>query len=166
MSTQTPRTAPLIAPGQTAPDFILPRDAASGGGTLSLAALRGQNVVLYFYPKDDTPGCTTEALDFTSLLPAFTKANTVILGLSKDPIAKHDKFVSKHQLGITLLSDFENDTCERYGTWGEKQMYGKTFLGITRTTVLIGVDGIVHNVWPKVRVKGHVEAVLEEVRAL
>ncbi|MFT6605831.1 MAG: peroxiredoxin Q/BCP [Halocynthiibacter sp.] len=158
--------APLIEPGQPAPDFTLPRDMASGGGAISLSDLRGQNVVLYFYPKDDTSGCTTQALDFTSLLPDFAKANTVILGLSKDPIAKHDKFVAKHGLGIPLLSDFESDTCERYGTWGDKQMYGKVFQGIIRTTVLIGADGIIRKVWPKVRVKGHVAAVLDEVRAL
>ncbi|MGH1330522.1 MAG: thioredoxin-dependent thiol peroxidase [Paracoccaceae bacterium] len=158
--------APLINPGQTAPDFTLPRDAASGGSEISLSDLRGQNVVLYFYPKDDTSGCTTQAIDFTSLLPEFTKANAAILGISKDPIPKHDKFIAKHSLGIPLLSDFENDICERYGTWGEKQMYGKVFQGIIRTTFLIGSDGVIRKVWPKVRVKGHVEAVLQELRAL
>lgn len=153
----------MIGIGETAPDFTLPR---SSGGTLTLSGLRPKPVVLYFYPKDDTPGCTTEALDFTRLAAEFEAAGAVVLGLSKDTVDKHDKFCRKHGLGITLVSDAEADTCERYGVWVEKNMYGKTYMGIERATVLINGEGQVVRVWPKVKVAGHAEEVLEAVRAL
>jgi thioredoxin-dependent peroxiredoxin len=152
-----------MQPGDTAPDFTAPRD---GGDSLTLSALRPQKVVLYFYPKDDTPGCTTEALDFTSHAAAFADAGTVVVGVSKDPVASHDKFVKKHGLGIALVSDAEAGICEAYGTWVEKNMYGKTYMGIERTTVLIDGAGKVARVWSKVKVPGHVAEVLEAARAL
>ena len=149
--------------GQQAPDFTLPRD---GGGTITLSELRPKPVVLYFYPKDDTSGCTLEAQDFTGHLDEFAKAGAVVLGVSKDTVAKHDKFRDKHDLKIALLSDFENDLCERYGVWVEKNMYGRTYMGIERATFLIGPDGTIENIWRKVKVKGHVEQVLAAVTAL
>ena len=149
--------------GDTAPDFSLPRD---GGGTVALSDLKGQKVVLYFYPKDDTPGCTKEALGFTEMADAFADAGAVVLGVSKDPVSKHDKFVAKHDLKIALLSDADGDVCERYGTWVEKSMYGKTYMGIERATYLIDADGKIAQVWRKVKVPGHVEDVLDAVRAL
>ena len=147
--------------GDTAPAFTLPRD---GGGDVSLSDFAGKQVVLYFYPKDDTPGCTKEAIGFTDMVAEFDAAGTVILGVSKDSVKKHDKFVAKHDLKIALLSDEEGDVCERYGTWVEKSMYGKTYMGIERATYLIGADGKVAQVWRKVRVPGHVEAVLAAAR--
>lgn len=147
--------------GDTAPAFTLPRD---GGGEVSLSDFAGKKVVLYFYPKDDTPGCTKEAIGFTDMVAEFDAAGTIILGVSKDSIKKHDKFVAKHDLKIALLSDEEGDVCERYGTWVEKSMYGKTYMGIERATYLIGADGKIAEVWRKVKVPGHVEAVLEAAR--
>lgn len=147
--------------GDTAPAFTLPRD---GGGEVSLSDFAGKKVVLYFYPKDDTPGCTKEALGFTDMVAEFDAAGTVILGVSKDSVKKHEKFVAKHDLKIALLSDEEGDVCERYGTWVEKSMYGKTYMGIERATYLIGADGRIAEVWRKVKVPGHVEAVLEAAR--
>lgn len=149
--------------GQPAPDFTLPRD---GGGTCALADLLGQNVVLYFYPRDDTPGCTTEALDFTAHATAFAAASAVVLGVSKDSVAKHDKFRAKHDLGVILLSDAESDVCEAYGVWREKSMYGKSFMGIERSTFLIDATGALRRAWRGVKVPGHVEEVLGAVRAL
>lgn len=146
-----------------APAFTLPRD---GGDTVSLADYAGQNVVLYFYPRDDTPGCTTEALDFTAMAHEFAALNTVIMGISKDTVAKHDKFRDKHGLGVILLSDAEGDTCEAYGTWVEKNMYGKKSMGIERATFLIGPNGEILHSWRKVRAKGHAEAVLDHIKAL
>ncbi|MDT8855880.1 peroxiredoxin [Paracoccaceae bacterium Fryx2] len=154
--------APLDA-GHDAPDFTLPRD---GGGTVTLSALRPGMVVLYFYPKDDTPGCTTEALDFTASAPAFAALGATVIGVSKDSIKAHDKFVKKHALGIALVSDEAGTVCEDYGTWVEKSMYGKTYMGIERSTVLIDGTGKVARVWRKVTVKGHVEEVLAAVSAL
>ena len=151
----------MITEGQTAPDFTLPRD---GGGTVALNDLLPKAVVLYFYPKDDTPGCTTEALDFTRLKADFEAAGAIVVGISKDSVAKHDKFCRKHGLGVILASDENGDTCERYGTWVEKSMYGKTYMGIERTTVLIGGDGTVRRIWRKVKVKGHADEVLAAVR--
>jgi peroxiredoxin Q/BCP len=151
------------AVGEIAPAISLPRD---GGDPVNLSDFAGQNVVLYFYPKDDTPGCTKEAIGFTQSAAEFAALNTVVLGVSKDSIKKHDKFVAKHDLNIALLSDEEGDVCERYGTWVEKSMYGKTYMGIERATYLIGADGKIANVWRKVRVPGHVDAVLDAVRAL
>lgn len=153
----------MLAAGSAAPDFTLPRD---GGGTVSLSALKGRKVVVYFYPKDDTPGCTIEAIDFTRLAPAFDAAGATVIGLSKDSVAAHDKFCRKHGLGIILASDEHGTTCEDYGVWGEKSMYGKTFKGIERTTVLIDAAGRIARIWPKVKVEGHAEEVLAAVRAL
>ncbi|PXW70680.1 peroxiredoxin Q/BCP [Loktanella sp. PT4BL] len=153
-------TQPAI--GDTAPDFSLPRD---GGEIVNLSDFKGKKVVLYFYPKDDTPGCTKEAIGFTDMVDAFAAEDTIVLGVSKDSVKKHDKFVAKHDLKIALLSDEEGDVCERYGTWVEKSMYGKTYMGIERATYLIGADGKIAQAWRKVKVPGHVEAVLEAVRA-
>lgn len=149
--------------GEKAPDISLPRD---GGEIVNLSDFAGKKVVLYFYPKDDTPGCTKEAIGFTESLDAFAALDTVILGVSKDSVKKHDKFVAKHDLKIALLSDEDGDVCERYGTWVEKSMYGKTYMGIERATYLIDADGKIAQAWRKVRVPGHVDAVLEAVRAL
>jgi thioredoxin-dependent peroxiredoxin len=152
-----------MTPGDTAPDFTAPRD---GGGSLTLSDLRPHKVVLYFYPKDDTPGCTTEALDFTSHAAAFAEAGAVVVGVSKDPVESHDKFIRKHSLGIALVSDEHTEICERYGTWVEKNMYGKKYMGVERTTVLIDGQGRIARVWSKVKVPGHVAEVLEATRAL
>ena len=146
-----------LATGDKAPEITLPRD---GGTTVSLSDFAGQKVVLYFYPKDDTPGCTKEAIGFTEMTAEFAGAGAVILGVSKDPVKKHDKFVAKYELGIALLSDENGDVCERYGTWVEKSMYGKTYMGIERATFLINADGTIAQIWRKVKVPGHVDAVL------
>lgn len=150
-------------PAEDAPDFTLPRD---GGGDVTLSDQRPAPVVLFFYPKDDTSGCTKEAIAFTGLAKDFEAAGAKVFGISKDTVAKHDKFRDKHELGIPLLSDAESDVCERYGVWKEKSMYGKKFMGIERTTVLIGGDGKIVQIWPKVKVPGHAEEVLEAVKAL
>ncbi len=149
--------------GQIAPDFELPRD---GGGSVALSALRGAPVVLYFYPRDDTSGCTKQALGFTEAAEAFAVAQAVVLGVSKDSVAKHDKFRDKHGLGIALLSDEADKTCEAYGVWKQKSMYGKTFWGIERSTFLIDAEGRIARIWRGVKVPGHVEEVLDAVRAL
>ncbi len=155
----------MITIGEIAPDFTLPRsDAGAEVAPLTLSGQRPHWVVLYFYPKADTPGCTTEALDFTRLAPEFTAAGAVVFGISKDAPAKQGKFCAKHALGVAMLSDAESDTCERYGVWGEKSMYGKTFMGITRATVLIDPEGRVAELWPKVKVAGHAEEVLAAIR--
>ncbi|MEJ8560327.1 thioredoxin-dependent thiol peroxidase [Yoonia sp. GPGPB17] len=154
-------TQPAI--GEKAPEISLPRD---GGEIVNLSDFAGKKVVLYFYPKDDTPGCTKEAIGFTDSVDAFAALDTVILGVSKDSVKKHDKFVAKHELKIALLSDEEGDVCERYGTWVEKSMYGKTYMGIERATYLIGADGKIAEIWRKVRVPGHVDKVLDAVRSL
>jgi len=148
----------MVQIGEMAPDFTLPRD---GGDSMTLSALRPSKVVLYFYPKDDTSGCTKQAIGFTEHLQAFKDAGCEIVGISKDSVAKHDKFRDKYSLGIILASDTEGDVCEQYGVWKEKSMYGKTYMGIERTTFLIGEDGKILQEWRKVRVPGHVEAVLE-----
>ena len=153
----------MIETGQTAPDFTLPRD---GGGDITLSALRPASVVLYFYPKDDTSGCTKEAQDFTALADDFAAAGAKVVGVSKDSVAKHDKFVSKYGLAVALVSDEEGDVCERYGTWVEKSMYGKKYMGIERATFLIDGTGKVAGVWRKVKVPGHAEEVLAAVKAL
>ena len=149
--------------GQTAPDFTLPRD---GGDRITLSALRPAPVVLFFYPRDDTSGCTREAIAFTALQGEFEAAGARVLGISKDTVAKHDKFRDKHDLGIPLLSDAEADICEQYGVWKEKSMYGKKFWGIERSTFLIDGSGQIARVWRKVKVPGHAEEVLEAVNAL
>ncbi|WP_288941862.1 peroxiredoxin [uncultured Roseovarius sp.] len=149
--------------GQTAPDFTLPRN---GGDQITLSALRPAPVVLFFYPRDDTSGCTREAIAFTALQGEFEAAGARVLGISKDTVAKHDKFRDKHDLGIPLLSDAEADICEQYGVWKEKSMYGKKFWGIERSTFLIDGSGQIARVWRKVKVPGHAEEVLEAVNAL
>ena len=149
--------------GEMAPEFTLPRD---GGGEVSLAALKGSKVVLYFYPRDDTPGCTTEAVEFTALGEEFKAAGAQVIGVSKDTVTKHDKFIAKHDLGVILASDAEGDVCERYGVWVEKNMYGKVSMGIERATFLIDADGRIAQVWRKVKAKGHAAEVLDTVRAL
>ena len=148
--------------GDPAPAITLPRD---GGDTVSLSDYAGKTVVLYFYPKDDTPGCTRESIGFSDMADDFAAADAVVIGVSKDPVAKHDKFRDKHDLKVILLSDAEGDVCERYGVWGEKQMYGKTYFGIERATFLIAPDGQIAQVWRKVKVPGHVQAVMDAVRA-
>jgi len=152
-----------IVAGSPAPDFTLPTD---GGGSVSLSGLRGQTVIVYFYPKDDTSGCTKEACAFRDLLPDFSAANAVVIGISKDSVASHDKFKTKHGLNFILASDDSGAVCEAYGTWVEKSMYGRKYMGIDRATFVIGADGTVRDVWRKVKVTGHVEAVLKAVRAL
>ena len=147
--------------GQIAPDFTLPRD---GGGEITLSSLYPKKVVLYFYPKDDTSGCTKEAQGFTERKAEFDAAGTVVVGVSKDTAAKHDKFIAKYDLDVILASDAEGDVCERYGTWVEKSMYGKSYMGIERATFLIGGDGKVLKEWRKVKVPGHVDAVLDAVK--
>lgn len=148
---------------ELAPDFTLPRD---GGSDVTLSDLRPAPVVLFFYPKDDTSGCTKEAIAFTELTADFEATGAKVFGVSKDTVAMHDKFRNKHDLGTPLLSDADTDVCEQYGVWKEKSMYGKKYMGIERTTVLIGADGKIRQIWPKVKVPGHAEAVLQAVRAL
>jgi len=152
-----------LSVGTKAPGFSLP---GNGGATLSLSDFGDKNVVLYFYPKDDTPGCTTEAKDFTALADAFTAANTIVIGLSKDTAKKHDKFIDKHGLSVLLASDEEGATLEDYGVWVEKNMYGRKYMGIQRATFLIDAAGVVQEIWPKVKVKGHAEAVLKRAQSL
>lgn len=149
--------------GRPAPDFTLPQ---SGGGTLTLSALRPGKVVLFFYPRDSTPTCTTEAQSFSALLPEFTAAGTTVLGISKDSIAAHDRFCRKSGLGVTLLSDENGHTCETYGAWGDKVTFGHAYRGIIRTTVLVDGQGRVAEIWVVTRVAGHAEAVLAAARAL
>lgn len=143
--------------GAMAPDFTAPRD---GGESVTLSALRGRPVVLYFYPRDDTSGCTTEALEFTALAGDFAKADAVVIGVSRDSVAKHEKFRDKHELGIALVSDEDGAICESYGVWVEKSMYGRKYMGIERSTFLIGTDGCLRKVWRKVKPKGHAAQVL------
>lgn len=152
-----------IVIGQPAPVFALPRD---GGGTVSLAELKGKSVVLYFYPKDDTSGCTVEAVDFTSLAAEFEEAGAIVVGVSPDTVAKHEKFIAKHSLSLILAADTDQIAANAYGVWKEKSMYGRTYMGIERSTFLIGPDGIVRQIWPKVKVKGHAQEVLAAARAL
>ena len=152
-----------LAVGDRAPAFNLPRD---GGGTASLADLKGKKLVLYFYPRADTPGCTREAIDFTRLRPQFSRAGTEIVGVSADPVKAQDAFKKKHKLTIDLLSDETHKMLEAYGAWGKKSMYGKTFEGVLRKTVLIGPDAKIAQIWPKVRVDGHAEEVLAAAKAL
>ncbi|MEM7226092.1 MAG: thioredoxin-dependent thiol peroxidase [Pseudomonadota bacterium] len=149
--------------GKAAPDFTL---ATDGGGEIKLSALKGRKVVVYFYPKDDTPGCTKEACGFRDALPDFSALDAEIIGISKDSPAKHDKFKAKFELPFTLASDQDGTVCEAYGTWVEKSMYGRKYMGIDRATFLIDAKGVLRAEWRKVKVPGHVEAVLEAARAL
>ncbi len=152
----------MITTGDTAPDFTLP----GTDGEVTLAALRPAKVVLFFYPKDDTSTCTIEAIDFTTQAEAFAAAGARVFGLSKDSLKSHVKFAGKHALGVALLSDAGSDTCERYGVWVEKTMYGKAYRGIERTTLLIDGSGKVAKAWHKVAIDGHVAEVLATVQAL
>ena len=152
-----------LAEGMKAPQFDLPRD---GGGNVSLSDLAGKIVVLYFYPKDDTSGCTVEAVDFTTLSADFAKADAVVVGMSPDPVKAHDKFVAKHNLEIILASDEDKSALEAYGVWKEKSMYGRTYMGVERSTFIIGKDGNIARAWHKVKVKNHAQDVLEAVQAL
>jgi peroxiredoxin Q/BCP len=151
--------------GAKAPAFSLPGD---GGSQVTLGSFKGRNLVLYFYPKADTPGCTREAIDFSRLRGAFSKVGTDILGVSADPVPAQEKFKAKHKLTVVLASDESDDRkmLAAYGAWGEKSMYGRTFMGVTRKTFLIDGRGRIAKIWPKVRVDGHAEEVLEAARAL
>ena len=152
-----------LSVGEKAPSFTLPRD---GGSSVSLTDFKGRKVVLYFYPKADTPGCTQEAIAFNGLKRAFAKAETDIVGVSADPVKAQDKFRDKHDLTIALASDESKKMLIAYGVWGEKSMYGRKFMGVRRTTFLIGRDGRIAQVWENVKVAGHAEAVLEAAKAL
>jgi len=152
-----------LAEGAMAPPFSLPRD---GGGSVSLADYAGKKLVLFFYPRADTPGCTREAIDFTRLNDAFADEGAVVLGISADTVKAQESFRTKHQLSVPLISDEQHEMLEAYGAWGEKSMYGRNFMGIIRTTVLIGADGRVARIWRNVRVDGHADEVLAAVRAL
>ena len=148
--------------GDKAPEFTLPRD---GGTGLSLSDYKGQKLVLYFYPKDDTPGCTKESCGFNENLTTLNALNVQVIGLSKCSVKKHDKFKAKYDLNFPLASDENHDVCEQYGTWVEKSMYGKKYMGIERTTFLIDEDGLITEIWRKVKVPNHVEAALEAIQA-
>jgi peroxiredoxin Q/BCP len=152
-----------LKPGSKAPGFVLPRD---GAGSVSLSDFTGRKLVLYFYPRADTSGCTKEAIDFSRLKSAFTRAGTDILGVSGDPVPAQDAFKKKHKLSIALASDEKHRMLDAYGVWREKSMYGKKFLGIVRTTFLIGPDQRIAQIWPRVSVEGHAEAVLAAAKAL
>jgi len=152
-----------LAVGSKAPPFTLQRD---GGSTVSLKDFKGRNLVLYFYPKADTPGCTKEAIAFSRLRADFSKTGTEILGVSADPIRAQDKFKSKHKLAIALASDEAKQMLEAYGAWGEKSMYGRKYMGVFRKTFLINRDGRIVRLWPKVSVPGHAEEVLDAAKTL
>lgn len=146
-----------------APDFSLP---TGDGGTLSLKDLKGKKVVLYFYPKDNTPGCTQEAKSFTELLPRFEQAGTVVIGASRDSVRRHSNFAAKHDIAFPLVSDEAGELCEAYGVWVEKSLYGRKYMGIERATFLIDGKGKIRRVWRKVKVKGHAEEVLAAAQSL
>jgi peroxiredoxin Q/BCP len=149
--------------GTSAPGFSLPVD---GGGMVSLESLKGRTVVIYFYPKADTPGCTKESMDFSRLKPEFERANATVIGVSADAVAAQDKFKAKHDLTIPLASDPGREMIERYGVWVQKTMYGKTFMGIERATFLVDAKGVIHKVWHNVKVEGHAEEVLAAAKVL
>lgn len=159
----TPTPADPLVPGAPAPDFTLPRD---GGGDVALSGLRGKAVVIYFYPKDDTTGCTKEAIEFTALAAEFAAAGAVVLGVSKDPVASHDRFKAKHGLDVVLLADESGAVCEAYGVWVEKSMYGRKYMGVERSTVLVDAGGRVAQVWRKVKATGHAKQALAAAKAL
>lgn len=155
------KPVPVLSEGQSAPAFTLPRD---GGQTVSLASYAGRKLVIFFYPRADTPGCTLEAIAFSRLADDFADAGTAVLGVSADPVTKQDAFRDKHDLTVPLVSDETLGMLKAYGVWGEKSLYGKTFMGISRTTVLVDVDGKVAKIWRNVRVEGHADAVLAAAR--
>lgn len=164
MTKAAAQTAPVtLNVGDKAPAFDM---EISDGKRVSLTTLAGKNIVLYFYPKDDTPGCTIEAKDFRDMMKDFEKANTVIIGVSKDSVKSHDKFKEKYCLPFALGADEDGSVCDAYGVWVEKSMYGKKYMGIQRATFLIDAKGILRNIWPKVSVEGHAKEVLEEARKL
>lgn len=148
---------------QPAPDFTMP---VTGGGEISLSDLRGKIVVLYFYPRDDTPGCTMEAIEFSADLPSFRQAGAEVYGISRDTLAKHDRFAAKHDLTVPLLADVDGAVTQAYDVWVEKNMYGKKMMGIERATFLIDAQGNIARIWRKVKVAGHVQEVLNAVRTL
>ncbi len=152
-----------LEPGAKAPSFDLPTD---GNGQITLASLKGKKIALYFYPKDDTSGCTQEAIEFNGLRTDFEKAGTIILGVSPDAPKMHDKFKAKHGLEFGLLSDETKGMLEAYGVWVEKSMYGRKYMGVERTTFLIGADGKIARIWNKVKVPGHAQDVLDAAKAL
>lgn len=152
----------MIEEGQRVPELQV---STSEGETIDLGA-PGSPLVLYFYPKDDTPGCTREAVDFTSLADEFRKARAKVVGISRDPMSRHVKFATKYGLKVPLASDEDGAVSEAFGTWGEKSLYGRKYMGMARATFLIGPDGVVRKVWPKVKVAGHAEEVLSAVREL
>ncbi len=152
-----------LSVGTPAPDFTLPRD---GGGQVTLKDFSRRKLALYFYPKADTPGCTKEAISFNALRKAFAEADTAILGVSADPVKAQDEFRDKYSLAFPLVSDEAHRMLEAYGVWGEKSMYGKTFMGVERLTYLIDRQGRIAKVWPKVKVDGHAEEVLESAKLL
>ena len=154
---------PELKVGDKAPAFTLPRD---GGEIVSLEALKGKPVVLFFYPKDDTSGCTAEAIAFTALKPEFDKLGVAVIGMSPNSVKSHDKFIAKHDLDIPLVADEEMSALEAYGVWVEKSMYGRKYMGVERSTVLIGADGTIVELWRKVKVPGHAEEVLAAAKAL
>lgn len=158
MPTTATKLSSQLEIGATAPDFSVPTET---GEILSLSALKGKQVVLYFYPKDDTPGCTIEAKDFRDHIEDFKSASTVVIGVSKDSVKSHEKFVEKLCLPFSLASDEHSTMCEDYGVWVEKNMYGKKYMGIERTTFLIDAKGVITAIWRKVKVEGHVAEVLE-----
>lgn len=147
--------------GDKAPSIDLPTD---GGGQFKLSDLKGQKVLVYFYPKDDTPGCTAESCSLSENLSQLNKLNCAVVGISKDSVKKHDKFKAKYNLQFPLASDEEGDVCERYGVWGEKSMMGRKYMGIERTTFLIDEKGTIEKVWPKVKVEGHTEEIIEALK--
>lgn len=154
---------PELTVGDKAPAFTLPRD---GGETVSLEALAGKPVVLFFYPKDDTSGCTAEAIAFTGLKAEFDKLGVELIGMSPNSVKSHEKFIAKHDLGVALVADEEKSALEAYGVWVEKSMYGRKYMGVERSTFLIGPDGTIAALWRKVKVPGHAEEVLAAARAL
>ncbi|MEX0752739.1 MAG: peroxiredoxin [Xanthobacteraceae bacterium] len=154
---------PVLNPGAKAPAFSLPCD---GGGRISLSDFTGKNLVLYFYPKADTPGCTREAQAFSALRPTFEAADTAVIGVSADPVPAQEKFKAKYDLSIPLASDETHKMLMAYGVWGEKSMYGRTYMGITRATFLIDRQGRIARIWPKVSVEGHAEEVLAAAKTL
>jgi thioredoxin-dependent peroxiredoxin len=151
-----------LQPGSKAPDFALP---SANGDTVSLSKFTGKKIVLYFYPKDNTPGCTQEAIEFSRLKPEFEAAGAVVIGMSPDSAKKHQNFTKKHALSVELAADEDVSTLEAYGVWQEKSMYGRTYMGVVRTTFLIGEDGNILKIWPKVKVDGHAQEVLDAVRS-